>query len=145
MGDLYMSHEMGEKLVKLIIGGLLLILAVIALVFAQSYLGRHNLEEAEEKARVALVDSQRGGCERAKLDRRANAMGWRTAQSARMNSVSESLDISIFEVRKLLAEEPKPDDPFDLVAARKYDFIATELEARSMIDCSVAFPKESAT
>jgi hypothetical protein len=83
------------------------ILALAALIFAQGYVGR-----------VALRDSQLAGCQRGKLDRAANARGWRTAEAARRASGSRS----------------------DLIAAERYDRIASGLEQRSRIDCKTAFP-----
>lgn len=149
MGDIYMTKETGQRLTRLIIGGLVMILALTAVVFAQSYFGRKNLEQAEKQARKELVLSQRAGCQRGKKDRRANALGWRTAQAARMATLSEDLDIPLKEVKNLLSQPRKPDDPPDLTAARRYDKIAQGLEERSEISCAQAFPfkrvKESAT
>lgn len=141
MGDIYMTTETGQRLTRLIIGGLVMILALTAVVFAQSYFGRKNLEKAEKQARLELVMSQRAGCQRSKKDRRANALGWRTAQAARMSAMAENVDIPLKEVENLLKQPRKPNEPFDLVAARRYDKIAHELEKRSEINCAKAFPK----
>lgn len=141
MGDMYMTADTGKKLTRLIISGLVLILALTAVVFAQSYFGRKNLEKAERQARFELVASQRAGCQRSKLDRRANALGWRTAQNARMQTLAQDLDIPLKEVKALIPQQPAADDPSDLTALRRYDKIAQELEERSEINCAKAFPK----
>jgi hypothetical protein len=70
---------------------------------------------ANYQGRVALVDAQRKGCERGKLDREANATGWRTAQAARLASGQ-------------------------FAVAKKYGEIAAGQEARSKLDCNVIFP-----
>ena len=142
MGDIYMTAETGRKLMKFAILVLLLFLLLTGVVFLQSIIGRSNLAEASRQARSELVDSQRHGCERGKLDRRANARGWRTAQKARMKTLAQDLDISYKEVTILLGQLPRADDPPDLVSARRYDEIAAELEERSRINCAQAFPKE---
>jgi hypothetical protein len=141
MSDIYMTQEDGRKLTRLIIGGLVMILALTAVVFAQSYFGRKNLEKAEQKARDALVVSQRAGCQRNKKDRRANALGWRTAQAARSSTLADKLKIPLKEIENLISQSSKPDDPADLVAVRRYNKIAHELEKRSEINCARAFPK----
>jgi hypothetical protein len=140
MGDIYMTKEMGRKLVILVIGVMLAFLVLIGIVFYYGHQARVNLAESEDKAKAALVKSQRAGCERAKADRKVNSQGWRTAQAARLRSLSADLDISYKSVQQLVAADPSPEDPGDLVAARKYDQIATELEARSNIDCAEVFP-----
>lgn len=71
------------------------------------------------QARDALHESQLRACERGKLDRTANALGWRTAEAARRASGTKS----------------------DLRAADAYAQIAEGLERRSRIDCEKAFPK----
>lgn len=73
------------------------------------------------QGRVELVHSQRAGCERGKLDKRANARGWRAAEAARVASGT----------------------PNDLKAAHKYAVIAYGLEQRARIPCSRAFPSTS--
>lgn len=70
---------------------------------------------------VSLVDSQRAACGRGKLDRRANAEGWRAAEAARRATGTHT----------------------DLVAAGKYARIAGGLERRAGVDCVVAFPSPS--
>lgn len=95
------------KMGALIVIGMIVQLSVIFYVFYAGYEGRKD-----------LVNSQRAGCKRGKLDRGANAAGWRIAQSARM-----------------------ADNQF-AVAAR-YSQIAGGLEERSRIDCAKAYPKAS--
>lgn len=136
-----MTKETGQKLTRLIIGGLVMILALTAVVFAQSYFGRKNLEKAEKRARHALIASQRGGCQRAKLDRKDNALGWRTAQTARMETLAEKLDIPFKEVEHLIPQPARKDDPPDLTAIRRYNKLAQGLEDRSEINCAKAFPR----
>lgn len=121
---------MGAKVVRLMIYGMIAFLLLVGYVFFQSYQGRSD-----------LVQSQRNGCERGKLDRAANAEGWRTAETARVSAAAESMHISIEAVRKLIRQTPQPDEVYDLVAARKYDKIAHGLEVRSKINCARAFPK----
>lgn len=57
--------------------------------------------------------ARKAGCERAKVDRTANADGWRTAEAARRASGTSS----------------------DIVAADRYQRVAESLEARSRISC----------
>jgi len=68
------------------------------------------------KGRQDIVEMQRRGCERGKLDRNDNALGWRNAQKARI-----------------------ADGDFDV--AKTYGKIAAGLEERSEIICTEAFPK----
>src|SRR4051794_8795244 len=118
-----MSKDQGRGVVKLMIFGMGCFLALIVYVFAQAYQGR-----------AALVNSQRAGCERSKLDRGANAEGWRTAQVARLQSLASQMHISFEAVKQVAEREPSSDDLPDLVAVRKYDAIASGLEERSKID-----------
>lgn len=67
------------------------------------------------QGRQALVDSQRAGCARGKLDRTDNAHGWRTAEKARRQAGEQQ-------------------------TADTYRAIAEGLERRSRINCTVAFP-----
>jgi hypothetical protein len=87
-----------------------LVVAVSALVFG-SWLTAYS-------GRQALVDSQRAGCERSKLDRAANARGWRAAEAARTRDGN-------------------------LNTATFYGHLAAELEMRSRIDCVRQFPAPS--
>lgn len=95
------SHE---ALAKLVFIGMIVQLFVIGYVFYSGY-----------ERRVDTVTAQRGGCERAKLDRAANASGWRIAEDARRAAGQ-------------------------IEVADKYGALASDLEARSQVDCSVAFP-----
>jgi hypothetical protein len=130
--DIYMTKKTGRMLVRLVIIGLVCFLGLIGYVLWQSYAGR-----------VDLVNASRTACARGKLDRGANAKGWRTAQTAREKSLAEELHISDEAVAKLIKVDPSPSDPPDLVAARNYDSIASGLEKRSRIDCTVVFPNAS--
>ena len=84
-----------------------MLMLFVGYVLLQSYEGR-----------VALVNSQRAGCERGKEDRKVNAQGWRIAEEARRAEGQE-------------------------VVALAYDKIATSLEERAAINCTEAFPKAS--
>jgi hypothetical protein len=97
-------HSLIFKFTVLIVIGMVVQLGVIAFVVYSSYQGR-----------VDLVQSQRAGCERGKLDRGANAQGWRIAEAAR-----------------------RRDGEFDV--ANRYHKIADGLEARSQIVCRKVFP-----
>lgn len=123
------TNQQASGIVKLMIAGMLMQLVIISYVFFQAY-----------DNRVEVVDNQRAACARGKLDRGANAKGWRTAQVARMNTLAKEMDISFTEVSQLLRQDPKAGDSPDLTAARKYNAIAEDLEVRSRIDCTVAFP-----
>lgn len=72
-------------------------------------------------ARQEIVNTQREGCERVKLDRIDNAGGWRAAQRARE------------------AAWRREHEREDLHAARDYAARASRLEARSKINCEKAF------
>lgn len=100
-----MNTETANKLTKLVVLCLAVLLFVMGYTFFTGYAGRKD-----------LVDSQRRGCERGKLDRNANAQGWRNAEIARRVSG----DISV---------------------ANEYAVIASQLEHRSRINCAIAFPK----
>lgn len=76
---------------------------------------------AQWASRQELVEFQRLGCERAKLDRIDNAGGWRAAQRARE------------------AAWRREHEREDLHAARDYAARASRLEARSKINCEKAF------
>lgn len=99
------NEQMLYSLAKLILVLMAIQLLVILYVGWSSYNGRQD-----------LVESQRAGCNRAKLDRSANAQGWRIAEAARRAEGQE-------------------------VVAKAYNDIAEGLEDRSRIDCIDAFPK----
>jgi hypothetical protein len=69
--------------------------------------------------RLQIRSNAVAGCERGKADRVVNAVGWRTAEAARRASGT----------------------PSDLVAAARYDRVASSLEQRSRLRCSSAYPK----
>jgi hypothetical protein len=96
------------RVVVLVLIAMLVQLFVIGYVFYSTYLDR-----------ISLVDYQRGGCERAKLDRTVNSRGWRIAEGARRNN--GELDV-----------------------ANEYAAIARSLETRTgeNLNCDEAFPKE---
>ena len=82
-----------------------------------------------------VLNGQHDGCERSKLDRGANAQGWRTAQTARLQTLAEEEDISYEETKRLLLIEQKPGEPHNLTAARQYEVTADGLEKRSRVSC----------
>lgn len=125
-----LTRRQGGLLAKMIIIGLIVNLGVIGYVFYQSYVGRE-----------AVVKASRRGCDRSKLDREANAVGWRTAEVARIHGAARQLHIALDDAEALIPQKPWPGEPTDLSTARKYDQIAKGLEARSRISCSKAFPK----
>lgn len=101
----YLSRQNAYRLGKLILLGMAVQLIVIVYVFYQSYKGRSD-----------LIHTQRAGCERGKLDRQANAVGWRIAEAARIASGDQAV-------------------------AAKYNVLATSLEKRGRINCSAEYPK----
>lgn len=100
-----LTRRQGGLLAKIVVIGLFVNLGVIGYVFGSNYAARKN-----------TVAGQRVGCERNKLDRKANATGWRIAQEAR----KKSGDISI---------------------AIKYGNLARDLERRARLDCNKTYPK----
>lgn len=80
--------------------------------------------------REALRDSQLAACERGKLDRSANALGWRSAQEARVATANNPH-----------ADPDERSSAWD--AAQIYDHIADGLEERAQVDCEQAFPAPS--
>lgn len=96
--------KVSKSLAKLIMAGMLVQLAVIVYV---AY--------ATSQWHDSLVQSQRDGCERIKLDRVANARGWRIAEDARRATGDEAV-------------------------ALRYGKLADSLEERSEINCRVAYP-----
>jgi hypothetical protein len=103
----------------LIVLGVGVLAALLVLILAQSYAGR-----------VALVDSQRGGCERSKLDRKNNADGW-TAHAAYIDNVTRAA--SVQEDVKRAAR----------TAVTTYERVSRDLRRRSHIDCADVFPAPS--
>lgn len=102
-----MTEDTALKLIKLILAAMVVQIFVIGFVLYQSYAGR-----------VQLVKTQRAGCARGKLDRVANASGWRFAEKARR-------------------------DAGEITVANHYANLASGLEKRSRIDCQTAFPNAS--
>jgi hypothetical protein len=126
------SNKTAAGLTKflMIIG--VVVLAMWGYVLYQSYQGR-----------VDLVRAERGGCVRTEKNGIANAKGWRAAETARLEAFMKTSHLTEVQAHKILFQKRKPDDPPDLVAAWKYDRIANDLEVRSSIDCTKAFPKAS--
>ena len=104
---MHISVETARGIVKLILIIMGVQLFILGYIFYQSYEGRKD-----------LVDSQRKGCERGKIDRDMNALGWRQAEEARTADG-------------------------DLAVAKTYRDIASSLESRSDINCEEAFPEAS--
>lgn len=98
---------------------LLVMLGIVVFVYAQSYEGR-----------VQLIDSQRSGCERGKLDRAVNATGWAAARDARLATAHD--------LKALAGERVSAS-----LAAAVYQRIVTSLNARAHINCSSVFPDAS--
>lgn len=119
-------------LAKLIVIGMAVQLLVIVYVGVSSYVSREN-----------TVTAQRAACERGKKDRLANASGWRTAETARLSGLANARHISIAQAAALMYQTPRPDDLSDLIAARRYNKLAEDLESRSRIVCAKVFPKAS--
>ena len=124
-----MSDKAIVGLVRLLILVMVLQLVIVGYVFYSNYQGRQD-----------LVKSQRAGCERGKLDRGANAEGWRAAETARIASAAKTLHISTDEATVLVREKPESNSIPDVVAARRYDRIASGLEERARIVCKKQFP-----
>lgn len=103
----HLTRQDVSHLATLIVIGMIVQLAVITYVAYTAWDNRND-----------LVFSQRAGCDRAKLDRNANASGWRSAAEARRASG-------------------------DYAIAEQYSALAARLEARGRINCAVAFPKVS--
>jgi stage III sporulation protein SpoIIIAA len=82
------------------------------------------------QGRQEQVDAVRRACERGKLDRVANAHGWRTAETARRATASDR-------------GNPDAERASAALAADRYSDIAGELEERSRINCATAFPDAS--
>jgi len=101
----FLDRRTALEMVKLVIIGMLIQLGVMMFVWYSDY---HQRSE--------LVTAQRAACERSKLDREANAEGWRIAQVARK-------------------------DTGDFIVSARYAHIAFGLESRSRIVCADKFPK----
>lgn len=102
---------------RLEVGRIAVLVILVAAVAVTNFTGRHD-----------LVASQRAGCARGKLDRAANARGWRIAQHARQVTAN---DPAASSTERASARH----------AAEVYARIATGLEKRSRINCSQLFPE----
>lgn len=102
-----MANDTALKFIKLVLLILVIQVFLIGFVLWQSY-----------EERVHLIDAQRASCERSKLDRKANAYGWRIAEQARLRSGQ-------------------------VATAYDYSNLAVGLESRSRVNCHRAFPKAS--
>jgi hypothetical protein len=111
--DVELTHRQRRLVLRVIAVNCILTIILFLVVGMSAY--RSNRDD---------TISKRAGCERNKLDRAANATGWRTA-----------------EVR-LQAQYERDPQPSDLKALRKYNRIATGLEKRSRINCAKQFPDQ---
>lgn len=112
-----LTRRQGALLVKVIISGMLVQLAVIFYVGYSSYTGRQT-----------VVNSQRKGCERGKRDRKANA----DFQVAHTKYIE----------RLVLAKSVPPDVRRSASeAVRTYKRTSADLTKRAKIDCSTVYPK----
>jgi hypothetical protein len=119
MGDIYMTPQTGKKIVKLVIGGLVMILLLVGYTFYQSY-----------KGRVDLVNAQTQECKRAKLDRLDNAEFQRAhATYIRRVVLAQSVEEDVKRAAR--------------TALRTFRRTASGLEDRAKIDCSTVIPKAS--
>lgn len=114
---------------RLIVIGMIVQLMVIGYIFYANYEGR-----------VDLVQAQRRGCRRGKLDRIANADGWRAAENARVSTAAKTLHLFPDEVMVIVRRKPRRGEIPDIKAARRFNRIADGLEKRAHIDCRKQFP-----
>jgi len=108
-----------RRLVRAEVTKIAVLLLLVVSVWLSGYQGRQH-----------LVDSQRQGCERSKLDRAANAKGWGTAETSRRATAD---DRSNSDGERAAAA----------LAADTYAQLKDELSERSRINCEVAFPAAS--
>lgn len=101
---------------RLEVGRLAVLLLLVLSVWVASFQGRSE-----------TVKSQRIGCGRSKLDRLANAAGWRAAETARE---ATGHDPAASARERATAAQ----------AAARYAEIASGLERRGRINCAQAFP-----
>lgn len=116
MPDTAMTRRTAKLLVRLIIIGLLVQLAMICYVFYSAY-----------QRRVDAVADNRAGCERNKLDRADNAR-FQTAQTGYIASVTGALSVK---------EDVKTAARKAIVVFRQ---TSADLNERARIDCTKAFP-----
>lgn len=112
-----MTRELGYKVTTLVLVCMVCFLLLVCYVFYASYQGRKD-----------IVTSQRAGCERGKLDRRANA-DFQRAHKVYIDKV-------------VLAQSVKEDvKAAARIAVETYNRTARDLTIRAGIDCNKAFPK----
>jgi hypothetical protein len=99
-----LTRQQRAILIRFVATMLVSVLALFVMTLLSSY-----------QTRVAIVNTQRSGCERGKLDRSANARAWREAEKARTRDG-------------------------DLDTAAIYKSVAEGLEKRSKLKCSTTFP-----
>lgn len=110
------SNETLTKLIKLVIAVMAMQLFIVGYVFYTGYQGR-----------VGIVNNQRAGCNRGKLDRIDNAAFQRAHK--------------LYIDRVVLAASVKADvKAAARDAVETYNQTAANLTKRSLIDCSKAFP-----
>jgi hypothetical protein len=110
------ARSTANRLVLLILVGMAVQLLVVGYVFFQAYFSR-----------VTVVNNQRSGCERGKLDRRDSA-DFQTAQKVYIDKV-------------VLAQSVKPDvKKAARTAVKTFTRTSASLDKRSRIDCTKAFP-----
>ena len=66
-----LTNDMGGRIVKLLIGVMVLLVIVVGYVYYQSVHGRRELAKSERIARDGLQANQHDGCVRGKQDRKA--------------------------------------------------------------------------
>jgi hypothetical protein len=115
-GPGWFSQEAYRALGKVTVGVVIVVVALSVAVWYTGYSGR-----------VTMVENQREGCKRGKLDRAANARAWRAAEGARLNTAGNPEEPA--SVRRSAAD-----------TARIYATVAASLEARARIVCRDAFP-----
>jgi hypothetical protein len=109
--DVDLTHSQRRLIVRFLMLQVLVLGLILATVLISSW-----------QTRSDQAMNARAGCERSKMDRTQNALGWRTAQ------------------HRLQAQYGRNPQPTDLVALRRYRRIATGLERRARVTCAVAFP-----
>lgn len=115
----YMSPETGARVVKLVIGCLIVQLLLLGYVFYQSYEGR-----------VDLVGAQRAACERGKLDRTDNA-DFQRAHTTYIIHVTDAQSVEE-DVKKAARQ-----------AVKTFKRTSEDLSKRAKIHCAEVFPKAS--
>jgi hypothetical protein len=111
MRDVELTHSQRRLIIRFLMLQLMVLGLILLTVLLSSW-----------QTRSDQAVNARAGCERSKLDRNANAAGWRTAQ------------------RRLQSQYDRDPQPTDLRALRRYRRIAQGLERRARVECAVAFP-----